>query len=107
MTFQKNLIFFLFIIFLTKFEFGYHINYLSKLNTYEFSLSTLKIMQSYVSERKQRSKINQTYSSWEEILFGLPHRFILGPILFNIFLNNLLLVVQNIVIASYSDDSTI
>ena len=73
-----------------------------KLNAYGFSLSALKLMQSYLSERKQRTKINQAYSSWEEILFGVPQGFILGPILFNIFL-----VVQNVDFAGYADNNTI
>ena len=45
---------------------------IAKLHAYGFSLSALKLMQSYLSERKQRTKINQAYSSWEEILLGFP-----------------------------------
>ena len=44
---------------------------IAKSNTYGFSLPALKLMQSYLSKRKQRTKINQSYSSWEEILFGV------------------------------------
>ena len=64
-------------------------------------------MQSYLSERTQRTKINQTHSFWEEILFGVPQGTILGPILFNIFLSHLFLVVQNGDFANYADDNTI
>ena len=43
-------------------------------------------MQSYLSEGKQRTKINQAQSSWKEILFGVAQGSILTPILFDIFL---------------------
>ena len=61
-------------------------------------------MQSCLSEKKQRTKIKQSYSSWEEIFFGVPQRCIIGPILLNIFLSDLFLVAQNVDFASYADD---
>ena len=45
---------------------------LAKLNAYGFSLPALRLVQSYLSNRKQRTKINSEFSSWEEILFGVP-----------------------------------
>ena len=59
---------------------------IAKLSPYGFSLSALKLMQSFLSERKQRTKINQAYGSWEEILFGLPQGSILGPFYLTFFL---------------------
>ena len=81
---------------------------IAKLNAYGFSLPALKLMQSYLSERKQRIKINQAYSSWEEILFGVPQGYILGlAVLFNMFFSDLFLPVQNVDFSSYTDDNTI
>ena len=68
---------------------------LAKLNTYGFSLLALKLVQSYLSNRKQRTKINSEFSSWEEILFGLPQRSILGPLWFNIILCDLFFIVND------------
>ena len=52
---------------------------LAKLNAYGLSLPALRMIQSYLSNRKQRTKINSDFSSWEEILFGVPQGSILGP----------------------------
>ena len=39
-------------------------------------LNTLKLIQSYLTESTRRTKINQTYNSWEELLFGVPQGYI-------------------------------
>ena len=57
------------------------------------------------SNRKSKTKIDDNYSSWSEILFGVPLRSILDPLLFNIFLD-LFFVVKDIDIASYANDRT-
>ena len=44
----------------------------AKLNTYEFSLPTFRLVLSYLSNKKQETKIKSKFSSWEEILFGVP-----------------------------------
>ena len=69
---------------------------IAKLNAYGFSLSALKLMQSYLSERKQRTKINQAYSSWEEILIGDLYlvRFYLTFFLVIRFLLCMMLILQ-------------
>ena len=47
----------------------------AKLHAYGFNLPALKLIQSYLSNRKQWTKINATYSLWEEILFGVLQYF--------------------------------
>ena len=46
---------------------------IAKLNAYGFSIAALRLVQNYLSNRKQRTKINSDFSSWEEILFGDPY----------------------------------
>ena len=45
---------------------------LAKLNAYGFSLPALRLVQNCLSNRRQRTTINSEFSSWEEILFGVP-----------------------------------
>ena len=66
---------------------------IAKLNAYGFDNSSLKFILSYLSERKHRTKVNNSYSSWSEVKTGIPQRSILCPLLFNIYLNDIFLFI--------------
>ena len=79
---------------------------IAKLYSYGISLSSIKLLSSYLSNRTQRIKINDCFSLRNETEYGVPQGSILGPLLFNIDLIDLFFICENDDIASYADDTT-
>ena len=65
----------------------------------------LKLINSYLSKRRQKIKSNYVYSLWSQILFGVPQGSILGPFLFNVFICDLFMFLSKNGIAKYADDN--
>ena len=80
---------------------------ISKLDAYGFHKTALTFIYNYLKERKQRTKVNGSYSSWQKLKFGVPQGSILGPLLFNIFINDMFYFIKTTNIANYADDSTL
>ena len=74
-------------------------------------MELLKLINSYLTERKQRAKINDQFSSWLDIVAGVLQGSMLGQLLFviflcDIFLCDMYLFCNDIDFASYADDNT-
>ena len=79
---------------------------IAKLHAYGLDLATLKILQDYLTNRKQRTKVDSFYSSWEKILSGVPQGSILGPLLSKIFMRDMFLTLKTTSFTGYADDNT-
>ena len=80
---------------------------IAKLGAYGLDRSSLRLLMDDLNSRKQRTKVGSSYSKWSEIKHGIPQGSILGPLLFNIFINDLFFVIEKSDICNFADDNTL
>ena len=80
---------------------------IAKLAAYGFDYQSLRIMESFLSNRQQRTKINNAFSRYSEITYGVPPGSILGLLIFNIYICDIFFNIIECDNASYVDDNTL
>ena len=77
----------------------------SKLKAYNFSDKALKlVIRSYFENRQGRVTLKDAFSSWRVIEKGCPQGSCFGPLLWNIFQNDMYFSVSGCQLSMYADD---
>ena len=83
-----------------------HQRLMKQVNSFGISGPASRWLKAFLSNRKQRVRVNGCQSQWAPVLSGIPQGSILGPILFSLFVNDLPGEVQSL-ISMFADDTKI
>ena len=80
---------------------------LKKLHVLGFSKSFLRWVTDYLTGRKQVVQIDDRISKSADVAFGVPQGSVLGPVLFNLCVNDLIDYLGSVNTIQYADDTTL
>ena len=80
---------------------------IAKLEACGLEKSSLHLLRAYLSNLKQRKKNGSSFSYWWDIICGIQQGWILGPLFFKIFINDMLFFVSKFDICNFFDDNTL
>ena len=66
----------------------------------------MKLIRSYLTNRRKRTKLDTGFIKRTKIFLGVPLRSVLGPLLFDIYINNLFYLAEKTNIWDYADHAT-
>ena len=78
-----------------------------KLENIGIEQNAIELIKSFLTDRQQRVKVNNVYSDWIDLSQGVPQGTVLGPLLFNLYVNDMLTCVEDCKLVQYADDTCI
>ena len=80
---------------------------IAKLKAYWFSKEALKLMRSYLKNWKQKVQINDKFISDRDVIAGVPQGSIDDPLLFDLFIKDLVIFTVQCTLSNYVDDNNL
>ena len=80
---------------------------IAKLKAYGMDANAVELIANYLTNRAQCVKVGSTLSSFKELSKGVPQGSILGPLIFNVFINDIYDAVKHGSLINYADDNTL
>ena len=80
---------------------------IAKLEAYGLGNGSLNFLLDYLTFSKKRTKVGSTSSKWSKIRRRIPQGSILGLNLFNVFINDIFMIIEQSAICNFADDNTL